>query len=80
MSARWSNHKSHHKMMKDKCQMTKHLITCHRNEDPQKFVKLTILEECATEAEALRREISWTYDLFSFAPSGLNVREESVKV
>ena len=49
----------------------------HKNEDPQKFIKIAILEECQTEAEAIRRELAWTFDLFAFTPSGLNVREES---
>ena len=75
MSARWANHKSHHKRRKDKCQMTNHLLTFHHNEDPQNLIKITVLEECSTEEEAIRREIAWTYDLFSFKPSGLNVRE-----
>ena len=77
MSVRWSNHKSHHKKRKNNCQMTKHLMMFHKNEDPQKFIKITILEECQTEAEAIRRELAWTFDLFAFTPSGLNVREES---
>ena len=55
--------------------MTNHLLTFHHNEDPQNLIKITVLEECSTEEEAIRREIAWTYDLFSYKPSGLNVRE-----
>ena len=77
MSARWSNHKSHHKKSKNNCQMTEHLMTCHKNEDAQNFVSITILEACSTVEVAREREIVWTFDLFAFQPSGLNKREES---
>ena len=76
MSYRWSNHKSHHKKKKDNCEMTKHLMLFHKNEDPQDLVSLTILEECKTPEEATQKETIWTNKLFSFYPTGLNKREE----
>ena len=79
MSARWSNHKYQHKKGIDKCQMTNHLITCHKNEDAQNLVIITILEACSTVEEGLRKEIEWTHNLFAYRPTGLNLREEVAK-
>ena len=76
MSARWANHKYQHKKGIDKCQMTKHLITCHKDESTQDLIILTILEACASEEEAVKREIEWTHNLFAYRPTGLNLREE----
>ena len=77
MSARWSNHKSHHKKGKNNCQMTEHLLTCHKNEDPQNFVSITILEVCSNVDVARERETVWTFNLFAYQPTGLNKREET---
>ena len=75
MSARWSNHKSHHKHSKNNCAMTDHLLLFHKNENPQDFVKITLLEAC--DMENLKRvETKWCYKLFSYIPHGLNLREE----
>ena len=79
MPLRWANHKSHHKNGHNKCKMTDHLIKFHKNEDPQNFVKIQILESMDNEDLALEREVWWQRRLFSFYPSGLNVREESVE-
>ena len=76
MPYRWSNHKSHHKAAKNLCQMTNHLITCHKNENPQDFVTITMLEACHDKFEAKERETIWAYNLFAFHPTGLNIREE----
>ena len=76
MPYRWSNHKSHHKAAKNLCQMTNHLITCHKNENPQDFVTITMLEACRDKFEAKERETIWAYNLFAFHPTGLNIREE----
>lgn len=76
MGQRWSNHKCHFNKRKDKCRMTKHLLTFHKGEDPQTFCKITILQEVKTMEEAKAAELWWTRKLFAFHPSGLNVREE----
>ena len=76
MGTRWSNHKSHHKQGHDLCRMTNHLMTCHKGDSAQDFVKITILEACPSPEVARERETMWCYRLFSFQPCGLNVREE----
>ena len=77
MHARWSNHKSHFKRKKNFCQLVNHLLCFHRGEDPQKILKITILQSADTPEEALSLETKWTRRLFAFRPSGLNVREEN---
>ena len=52
-------------------------MTFHKNEDPQNFVKIMLLEECASEAIGLERETVWAFNLFAFHPCGLNKREEA---
>ena len=76
MALRWANHKSHHKKKLPNCEMTKHLIMCHPNEDPQDLIKLVILEECPNKEIAKVKESEWAFRLFSYYPSGLNQREE----
>ena len=76
MRARWSNHKSHSRKKVNKCQLVNHLLTFHRGEDPQQFLKITLLEAADTPEEARILEVQWTRRLFSFKPTGLNVREE----
>ena len=76
MHARWSNHKSQSKKRKNFCKLVNHLITFHRGEDPQSFMKITILQSAATVEEALALETYWARRLFAFRPTGLNVREE----
>ena len=78
MHLRWSCHKSHHKNGYNFCKMTDHLMKFHKNEDPQSLIKIQILESTETEELALEKDIWWQRKLFSFYPSGLNVREESV--
>ena len=77
MGCRWSTHQIHFKHGINKCKMTNHLLMFHKGEDPQTFVKIQILESCSTEDEATKRELHWQRRLFSFHPSGLNVREEN---
>ena len=76
MASRWSNHKSHHKWGHNNCKLANHLISFHKGEDAQTFVKLQILQEFKTEEEARSHETWWMRKLFSFSPTGLNVREE----
>ena len=76
MHARWANHKSHHKKGVNKCKMTEHLITWHKNEAAQDLLSITILEKCNSVDEALEAERKWSYNLFSYYPCGLNLREE----
>ena len=45
-------------------------------EDPQSFVKITLLDQADTLEETVRLELIWTRKLFAFRPTGLNVREE----
>ena len=78
MPLRWSNHKSHHKMNVDKCQLTDHLIKYHKEEDPQLFLKIQILKQANTLEDTLSLESWWRRRLFSFRPTGLNVREDVV--
>ena len=77
MHARWSNHKSQAKMKKNFCKLVNHLIQFHRGEDPQNFMKITILQSANTPEEATILETYWARRLFAFTPSGLNVREEN---
>ena len=77
MSLRWSNHKSHHNKRKNMCAMTNHLMTFHPNENAQDFLKITILEQCENQEIAKKKEAAWAFKLFSYYPSGLNVRDES---
>ena len=56
--------------------MTDHLITCHPNESTQNLVKITLLEVCPDKATAREKEKIWAFRLFSFYPTGLNIREE----
>ena len=58
--------------------MTNHLINFHRGENPQDFVKITILEECNDHENLKEKETIWAFRLFSFYPTGLNVREENM--
>ena len=76
MHARWSNHKSHFKHRKNTCQLVNHLLCFHKGQDPQKFLKITLLEVANTPEEAKKLETSWTRRLFAFRPTGLNAREE----
>ena len=76
MAARWSNHKSHFKMDRIGCSLTDHLRKYHKNQDPQRFLKIVILQSAATFEETKKLELYWTRKLFAFVPTGLNVREE----
>ena len=76
MRARWSNHKSHSKKKVNKCNLVNHLLTFHRGEDPQRFLKITLLEAADSKEEAKVLEVQWTRKLFAFKPTGLNTREE----
>ena len=79
MSNRWAVHKHHHKAGINKCAMTEHLISCHKKEDAQSLIKITLLEVCETVEEAREKELAWTFDLFAFVPTGLNKREETLR-
>ena len=48
----------------------------HKGENPQQFCKITILQTANTIKEIKKLEIMWTRKLFSYKPTGLNVREE----
>ena len=76
MRLRWSNHKHHAKILYNNCKLTEHLINFHKGEDPQSFVKITLLDQADTLEETVRLELIWTRKLFAFRPTGLNVREE----
>ena len=76
MHARWSNHKSHFKHKKNTCQLVNHLLCFHKNQDPQKILKITLLEVADSPEDAKVKETSWTRRLFAFRPTGLNIREE----
>ena len=80
MPLRWSNHKSHHKHRKNHCAMTEHLIACHPEESAQDLIKITILEACPDQRTAKERETIWAFKLFSYYPSGLNIREEPTNI
>ena len=58
--------------------MTDHLLTCHKNENAQEFVKIAILEACPDATSAKERETIWTFKLSGFYPAGVNKREEVV--
>ena len=76
MRLRWANHKHHAKIRYNKCKMTEHLFNFHKGEDPQSFVKITLLDQAETLEEITQLELIWTRKLFAFSPTGLNVREE----
>ena len=56
--------------------MTTHLLNFHKGEDPQKFNKIQILQSAPSVEDAKTLELWWTRRLFSFCPTGLNIREE----
>ena len=68
--------KSHFKHKKNTCQLVNHLLCFHKGQDPQKILKITLLEAANPPEEARSKETSWTRRLFAFRPTGLNVREE----
>ena len=76
MASRWANHKSHFKHGRDLCAMTNHLLTFHKGEDPQKLVRIQILQSAPNVEAARQLELIWTRRLFAFKPTGLNIREE----
>jgi len=76
MRLRWAVHKSHAKKKVDQCKLADHLIKFHKNENPQHFLKVTVLEQTSTLKETLENEKIWTRRLFVYWPTGLNVREE----
>ena len=78
ISLRWSNYKSHHKSGLHSCGMSTHLAICHKGENIGNLISLTLLEECPTSDLAKESETAWMYKLFSFHPTGLNVREENL--
>ena len=56
--------------------MTAHLLDFHKGEDPQQFVSIQILQSAQTLEEAKQLEKEWSFKLFSFVPTGLNIRDE----
>ena len=80
MGHRWSVHKSHHKKAFLGCEMTKHLYNFHRGENPQQFVTIQIIQTASSVEEVQKLELIWQRKLFSFKPTGLNVREENLDI
>ena len=78
MRNRWSIHKSHFNTSYNGCKLTEHLLQFHKGEDPQKFVKITLLDKADTLEEVLELELQWTRRLYAFHPSGLNTRKEEI--
>ena len=76
MANRWANHKSHHKAGRNLCQMSEHLITFHKHEKAQDLIRITLLDVCSNQEDAKVKETMWAFKLFSFYPTGLNIREE----
>ena len=76
ISLRWSNYKSHHKNGLHSCGMSTHLAICHKGENIENLISLTLLEECPSADLAKEAETAWMFKLFSFHPTGLNIREE----
>ena len=56
--------------------MTNYLLNFHKGEDPQKLVKIQILQSAPNVEAARQLELIWTRRLFAFKPTGLNIREE----
>ena len=73
MAGRWANHKSH---FNNNHEFTSHLLRFHRGEDPQQFVSIQILQSAPDLETAKILEKEWTLKLFSFVPTGLNLRDE----
>ena len=76
MAGRWSNHKSHMKHEKEFCAFTTHLLSFHKGEDPQKLTSIQILQTAEDVDTAKQLEKKWILKLFSFVPTGLNLRDE----
>ena len=72
MAVRWANHKSHHTHGRNLC------MACHKGENAQDLVTLTILEACYTQEVVKEKETIWYHRLFSFCPTGFNKREEVI--
>ena len=87
---RWSGHKSHMRMEEMTCNIATHCITVHKEkvvgadklntvEEVQNQLKFTLLESVGrlgTEDELKRLEDIWRDRLQSWAPLGLNTRED----
>ena len=69
-------HKCHFNTNFNGCKLTEHLLRFHKGEDPQTFIKITLLDRADTLEEGLDLELKWTRRLFAFYPSGLNERKE----
>ena len=76
MSLWWVNHKSNHTHGRNLCMMADHLMSCHKGENAQDLVTLTILEACQTLEVANEKKTVWSLRVFSFYSTGLNKREE----
>ena len=59
--------------------MTDHLLKFHKGEDPQSFLKVTLLQQAETLHETLQLEVKWTRRLYAYIPTGLNEREEDTQ-
>ena len=79
MRLRWSNHKYHFRTNYNGCKMTDHLLKFHKGEDPQSFLKVTLLQQAETLQETLQLEVKWTRRLYAYIPTGLNEREEDTQ-
>ena len=60
MGSRWANHKSHFRQGHDFCAMTTHLLHYHREEDPQQFITIQILQSSPNVEVAKQLEKIWT--------------------
>ena len=87
--ARWRNHKSHVRAAYTSCNLASHCVTNHKElvgvnmlydlDEVRSALKFTLLESLGENAdlnELKRKEDTWRTRLESWAPSGLNIRED----
>ena len=78
---RWTNHKSHVRCRRKTCNLANHCIQHHPDMDLssspniKESLKFTILESCSPD-QLVELEESWRNRLQTWAPLGLNIRED----
>ena len=72
---RLSNYKSAHKYFKTKKQGTQKLFHMHYIQDVlegKDYWQFTIIDQCTTNAELMKRDVYWQHRLQTFFRNGLN--------
>ena len=73
---RWANHKSHPKKLVKSCELSTHIIENHPSVDPSSIIKICLVDKAENEAELAILEDQWRWKLMTWAPHGLNVKND----